>query len=89
MPNVSAQAAPVAVPEAAPVVATKQASAPKQIDPAAALAAKFGTPSDIEMAKQLIARGVSPSEAARQASGGNPKRFAKIMSTFMQTGGAK
>lgn len=44
---------------------------------------------DIRAAKLLIENGMSPSAAARQASGGNAKSFSQIMSYFMSSGGVK
>ena len=51
---------------------------PKPIDPHA----------DIRAAQMLTSSGLSPYQAAMKASEGNPARFSKIMSAFMQ-GGAK
>lgn len=78
MPNVSPPPMP-AQPSTAPSPAGPIAS------PAAALAARLGTPSDIDLVKALIAKGNSAAAAVKTISRGDPKKFGALMTAYMQS----
>lgn len=80
MPNVSTNQAI----QAPPIAQQQQASAASMESPGAALASRVGTPSDTDLVKALIAKGNSASAAIQTIARGDPKKFGRLMTAYMQ-----
>lgn len=85
MPDIRASSAGV---DANARAATARAANPRMAapstDPAAELAARLGTPTELELVQQLVKKGVTPSTAVKTVAGQNQAKFGALMTAYLK-----